>query len=310
MSIQQELSFDSLTPAGQRILEGSHTPAPGTDHYSQLLQKQLKRKTTKLIPTGISTQDIITGWKKAKEQTTAEPSNMSFGQCKALAQDTYLATMEASLMSIAMKSRIAFESWKRGVDAVIPKKTSSPRVDRLRTIVLHATEANFCYKHLAKKIVDAAEKIPGALAPEQYAKKGRRCGSQVLSKRLTFNVWRQRRMPGIITHNDLHSNYERTCHSIAALAACRLGIQESEVTFMTSTLQDMKHKIHTAFGAPTTHTEEMPGQCHYHHKEFIKLADHQFHLTGYYEANWILICGRPRLLHNPQRQRSPQWKKS
>jgi hypothetical protein len=79
---------------------------------------------------------------------------------------------------------------------------------------------------------------------------------------------------------------------------------------MTSTLQDMKHKIHTAFGAPTTHTEEMPGQCHYHHKEFIKLADHQFHLTGYYEANWILICGRPRLLHNPQRQRSPQWKKS
>jgi hypothetical protein len=38
------------------------------------------------------------------------------------------------------------------------------------------------YKHIAKKIVDVAEKIPGALAPEQYARKGRRCGSQVLNK--------------------------------------------------------------------------------------------------------------------------------
>jgi hypothetical protein len=32
---------------------------------------QLQRKTTKLIPTGMSTQEFITGWKKAKEQTMA-----------------------------------------------------------------------------------------------------------------------------------------------------------------------------------------------------------------------------------------------
>jgi hypothetical protein len=44
MPMQQELGFDSLTPAGQRILDGYHTTAPGTDHYSQLLQKQLKGK--------------------------------------------------------------------------------------------------------------------------------------------------------------------------------------------------------------------------------------------------------------------------
>jgi hypothetical protein len=159
--------------------------------------------------------------------------------------------MEASLMSIAMKSGISFETWKRGVDAVIPKKTSSPRVDKLRTIVLHAADANICYKHIAKKIVHVAEKIPGALAPEQYARKGRSCGSQVLNKRITFDIWRQKRTPGIITPNNLHSNYDRICHSIAALAARRLGIQESEVNFMTSTLQDMKHTICRAFGDST-----------------------------------------------------------
>jgi hypothetical protein len=65
MPIQQELGFDSLTPAGQHILDSSHT------RYSRLLQLQLQRKTTKLIPTGMSTQEFITGWKKAKEQTMA-----------------------------------------------------------------------------------------------------------------------------------------------------------------------------------------------------------------------------------------------
>jgi hypothetical protein len=39
MPIKRELGFDSLTPAGKRILDGTHTPAPGTERYSQLLQK-------------------------------------------------------------------------------------------------------------------------------------------------------------------------------------------------------------------------------------------------------------------------------
>jgi hypothetical protein len=144
MPIQWELGFDSLTPAGQSILDDTHTSATGTDSYSRLLQKQLRRIAIKEIPTGMSTKAYIEGWKKAKEQTSAEPNNISFGQCKALAQDAYLATMEASLMPIAMKSGISFETWKRGLDAVIPKKTSIPRVDKLRTIVLHAADANFC----------------------------------------------------------------------------------------------------------------------------------------------------------------------
>jgi hypothetical protein len=156
--------------------------------------------------------------------------------------------MEASVMSIAMKSGVSFETWKQGVDAVIPKMTPSPRVDKLRTIVLHAADANFCYMHTAKKIVDTAEKIPGALPLEQNARKGRRCRSQLLNKKITFDIWRQKRTTGIITPNDLHSNYDRICHSIVALTARLHGIQESEVRFMTSTLQDMKNKLRTAFG--------------------------------------------------------------
>jgi hypothetical protein len=60
MPIQQELSFDSLTIAGQQILEGNRMPVQGMDQYSQLLQKQLQQKTTKLIPTDMTTYEYIT----------------------------------------------------------------------------------------------------------------------------------------------------------------------------------------------------------------------------------------------------------
>jgi hypothetical protein len=63
MPIQWELGFDSLTTAGQRILDGTHTSAPGTDRYSRLLQKQLRRIEIKEIPTGMSTKAYIDGWK-------------------------------------------------------------------------------------------------------------------------------------------------------------------------------------------------------------------------------------------------------
>jgi hypothetical protein len=71
MPIQRDLGFDSLTQAGQSILDGTHTSAPSTDRYSRLLQKQLQRIVTKEIPTGMSTKSYIDGWKQAKEQTSA-----------------------------------------------------------------------------------------------------------------------------------------------------------------------------------------------------------------------------------------------
>jgi hypothetical protein len=102
--------------------------------------------------------------------------------------------MEASPMSIAMKSGISFESIMetRGLLQSYPKRHPDPESTNSERLCYHAADANFCYKHRAKKTVDTAERIPGALAPEQYARKGRRSGSQVLNKRITYDIWRQR----------------------------------------------------------------------------------------------------------------------
>jgi hypothetical protein len=67
------------------------------------------------------TQEFMVGWKKAKEQTMAESNNVSPRQCKALAQDTYLATLEASLMSMVPRSGMAFESCNEVLTQSYPK---------------------------------------------------------------------------------------------------------------------------------------------------------------------------------------------
>jgi hypothetical protein len=70
-----------------------------------------------------------------------------------LAQDTYHATMEASPMSIAMKSGISFESIMetRGLLQSYPKRHPDPESTNSERLCYHAADANFCYKHRAKK---------------------------------------------------------------------------------------------------------------------------------------------------------------
>jgi hypothetical protein len=112
-----------------------------------------------------------------------------------------------------------------------------------------------------------------------------------------------------------NSSYDRICRSIAALAALHLGIQESEVNFMPSTLQDMKCKIHTAFGDSTdfiwwqsldnaaTNTRDIPRHRGHYETAWIWCILYGYPFRGHTAHSWILTS------HN-QRQRGGSFKKA
>jgi hypothetical protein len=60
--LRWQLGFDSLTPTGESVLNGTYSDAPGTDRYCKLLLQNLARKTEKMIPTGMTTTDYQEGW--------------------------------------------------------------------------------------------------------------------------------------------------------------------------------------------------------------------------------------------------------
>jgi hypothetical protein len=88
-----------------------------------------------------------------------------------------------------------------------------------------------------------------SLAPEQYGnRKHHRSIDVAVNKAATNNILRQIKSPGAICSNDAKSCYDLIGHTPASLAMQRQGVPESTVTYMLTTLQELKHQIRTAYG--------------------------------------------------------------
>jgi hypothetical protein len=129
-------------------------------------------------------------------------------------KDDNLSAMEATFISIPLRSGYVFKAWKYGVDCVLPKKNNEMCVDALRTIVLLEADFNFLNKHVARKAMHQASCICLGLAPEQYGRrKYFRSIDHVLNKLLSFDLRQQYKQAGIVIPMDLkESCYDRICH--------------------------------------------------------------------------------------------------
>ncbi len=194
------------------------------------------------------TEEYRQGWKRAKEKTSAGPSTLHFGHCKAGALDPRIVEFEAAMASIPMKSGYAYKRWRKGTDVELLKKANSFHVSKLRTIVLFEADFNFTNKAVGRKVGARAEAHQGMAKEQGGSRKNHRAVEIGLNKCLTMDQLRQLKWPGILCSNDMKSCYDRIVHAVASLCLQRQGISESEVVCMFSTLQNLEHTIRTAYG--------------------------------------------------------------
>jgi hypothetical protein len=150
-----QFGYLGVGPQAKAVLAGTYTsPSPIDPYAARLLQglQTIPGCKDKPLRTGIQTSDFVQGWSKAKEQTSAGPSQIHFGHCKTMARDPLIATFEAAMASIPMKSGYAYKRWRKGIDVELLKKTNSFRVDKLRTIVLFEADFNFTNKSISNKV--------------------------------------------------------------------------------------------------------------------------------------------------------------
>jgi hypothetical protein len=145
--------------------------------------------------------------------------------------------MEAAFLSTLMRTGRPYKQWQKGTDCELMKKANNWRVDKLCKIVVMQGDANFCNKQITYKTARRGETpLPNGqyhqLAREQArSRKGHHAIEQALNKRLTFDLLRQLKWPGIMVLNDLKSCYDRICHSVASLCMRQQGVAELEVVF-------------------------------------------------------------------------------
>jgi hypothetical protein len=88
------------------------------------------------IHTGMPTSEYQQEWKGAQEKTSAGPSTLTFGHCKAGALDPRIIEFEAAMASIPMRSGYAYKRWQKGTDIELLKRANSFHVSKLRTSLL------------------------------------------------------------------------------------------------------------------------------------------------------------------------------
>jgi hypothetical protein len=106
---------------------------------------------------------------------------------------------------------------------MIPKKTNSFRVDKLRTICLVEPDFNFMNKLFGKRMMALAEKND-TIAPEQYGSRKKK--SSILhatNKQLVFDIVRQTKLNVSLMVLDAKSCYDRISPPMASISLRRQG---------------------------------------------------------------------------------------
>jgi len=92
-------------------------------------------------------ESYISFWKKARENTSCYPSELSFSTMKAGASEPDIALLDCTLTKLPLQLGFAPKRWKHCLDVMLLKKSGVTELSRLRTIVLFPVDCNFAFKH-------------------------------------------------------------------------------------------------------------------------------------------------------------------
>jgi hypothetical protein len=247
----------AVSPVAVEILNGTFVCPTSLDYWTTMLIPYLKfvpdyQAIRRDFVRHLTPSDHRKGWQKMKEQTSPGYSTLSFAQFKAASLSDQLCAIDTILADIPYANGISPSRWKKGVDVMLQKKEGVFLVDKLRAILLYESDFNQNNKRFGREIMHLAEKY-NALAVEQFgSRKSKSAIDQSLNKALTFDLWRQFRIPGAVCSSDARACYDRMVHPFASICLQRLGAPVEPIISMFSTIQDLQHHIRTIHGNSET----------------------------------------------------------
>lgn len=209
--LKEEFGFKGLTRAAQEVLGGVYEPGNQMDQSSRefIAELEMPQAVRTLGPQTmvIEVESFRTFWKKARENTSCYPDDLSFATMKAGATDDTISELECEMINIAMKSGYSPECWRYLLDVMILKKIGITHLSSLRTICLFPVDCNSSSKHIGHEMIKIAE-ATNSLAPEQSSsRRNHRAIDLAVNKALTYDLLCQLKRPGTICSNDARSCY-------------------------------------------------------------------------------------------------------
>ena len=152
------------------------------------------------------------------------------------------------MRAIPFRTGYALNCWLQGTDVELQKEPNNWNIERLCTIVLIKADHNMNNKLLGRQTMAHGE-VHHALAPEQHGSRKRLSAIQAsVNNRLMYDLMRQHRHGSILCSNDTKSCYYRIVHLVLSISLQRLGVPHGPIQSMLRTIQNMHHRIKSAYG--------------------------------------------------------------
>jgi hypothetical protein len=262
--IHDALTFTSLSKESEDLLSGfipNH--CYGSDNYlreflaSFVIPSHVTMKGD--IPTEISPDDVLHGFRGWKEQTSTSPSGRHLGHYRALIQDPVLLQCFVYFMNIAVARGIAIPRWCHATNVMIEKDAGKPCIHRLRIVHLFEADFNFFLKlQWGHRLVRHACELD-LLHDSQHGSIPRRTAMDpIMLTQLTTDLCRILRHNMARFDNDASACYDRIIVALGMLAARRCGMPKNAVRLHADALQFMKYTVKTAFGVSESNYSGTP----------------------------------------------------
>ena len=252
--IHDAMSFSSLTPEGEELLQGKIPKEWYGD--DDLLREFLasfaipkSTKEAKAIRTKISEADFIYGIKNWSERTSTSPSGRHLGHYKSMIQDPTILRCQVIMMNIAIQHGIALDRWSNSVTVMIEKDPGDPKINRLRIIHLFEADFNLFLKlQWGSRLVKRAVKKDLLNSGQYGSTPGKVAMDPVMLAELTTDLSRLLKVNLARFDNDASACYDRIIVMLGMLAARRCGQPENAVSTHAEALRLMKYAIKTVHG--------------------------------------------------------------
>jgi hypothetical protein len=204
------------------------------------------------ISKAISTASYRASWKKMNPHTSSSPFGPTFVHYIAGSKDEQIADFDATMANIPYASGYSPEVWTKMMDVLIPKKTTSSAIEKLRIIVLFHAMFNMNNKRIGRDMIENAEKLHQIPWEAYGSRKRHRSIECAVNKVLTTDIARQEHRSMALCSNDAKSCYDRILHAVASICMRRVGVQKETCLMMFGTLAKVQHYIRTTYGDSTT----------------------------------------------------------
>jgi hypothetical protein len=187
-----------------------------------------------------------------KPSTSSSPFGSTFVHYIAGIRDQQIAEFDTTMANIPYASGYSPEVWIKMVDVLIPKKTTSSAIKKLRIIVLFHALFNVNNKRIGMEMVANAERL-NQIPWEAYGSRKCHCSIECATNKVfTTDIAQQEHCSMVLCSNDAKSYYDRILHVIATICIRRTGLPKKICLMMFGNLEKAKHFIRTTYGDSTT----------------------------------------------------------